>query len=1347
MKKISTFLSLLFLFIVEVKAQTITRTWDFSNPIVSGKADGWNIYAYGSPNVVSGILNLTATRNGYCDINFVAPDANSIVDPAVSKRFVIRVKNGTKDRIANFIWTTEAGDKKLEILVSTEDLDFKEYVLDMTHDLRWAGNISKLKIQLPIPINAHSDGLPIQIDYIRFTEALSTAQLPTLVAKNPAPFGVNLSGGEFSFNAPASSWRYPRTQELDYLASKGFKLIRLPFLWERVQPTLNGPLDEESLSHLKNIVWAARTRGIWVMLDLHNYNRRRFVVNNEITDKVIGTPEAPITAIQDFWKKMAFEFNGFDNIYAHGIMNEPYSIPKDIPWVNTAQAIIDAIRTEDTQTTIMVGGDSYSSASSWVSASDNLRKLVDPSNNLMFEAHSYFDKNSAGEYSSYVLDNANAQTGVNRVTPFVEWLKKYNLRGIMGEYGIPNNPNGDSDKADAADNSLWNTVLNNTLQYLKDNGVNGTYWSYGTSWGTYKLNVFPNSNGTERPQMQVLANHLFANAPSNLPGINSPLAVGYNIAKPVIYKPTATNNPTSFTVTQLPTGLTYNSTTKEITGTIPAGVHTIKVKATNANGIGEERDVVLRGTALKIPGIIEAENYDGGGQNVGYFDKCIGNTGNFIYRDEDVDFRRSNTSPNYIYSVTSTMAGEWLKYTTNVQQAASYRVKLRYATTTAGGMVNLKVNNTLVAENIVLPVTANLNTWVEKLFEIPNLTVGEHVFTLEVVSGDFDFDRMDFSVVVPAVTPTNLTAAAYGSAKVNLNWNASSNATSYKLERSESANGTFNVIAQNLTQTTFEDETVAPATTYYYRVKGVNILGDGPASANITATTAAFTIPTKVAGVTAVGGNAFVSIDWTTQIDVTEYLVKRAATTGGPYTTIATVTTTPYNDETVANNNTYYYVVSAKNSLGEGVNSDEIIATPSNVDYAYWTFDHGNTTTSVTDSWGPFNGSFDPAVIIGTNTSTSDITFNEPVNSKLNNSIRFRGKARSYVKLPTGIMSDVNDFTISLWYRQVANMNGARIFDFGVGEDYDASTPNSARKMMFLIPRSTATGNRITYGIQNGGTLLQLEGNVTLANAQWYHIVITQTGNTLTMYVDGTQVGQKTDMTIKPSDLGNTTVNYLGRSRFTTSSRIDGVLDEFKIYNKAMSSTEVTQLSASVLPVAFLDFSAQKQNTGGVVLNWNTSSEKNNSHFEVLRSNDGKLFDNIAHVNGSLNTDDLKNYQFVDLTPKLGINYYSLKQVDLDGKTAFHPKTLAISAGLDNHGYLKMYAVGEKLNLQVNTIEAANFEVFLSDMTGRIVAKFGNKVVPGNNVFEFLLPKFGRGIYVATYTSKGERKSIKLMIN
>jgi len=45
------------------------------------------------------------------------------------------------------------------------------------------------------------------------------------------------------------------------------------------------------------------------------------------------------------------------------------------------------------------------------------------------------------------------------------------------------------------------------LQYMKDNCINGTYWSAGPRWGTYKLAIQPRA-GVDRPQMQVLKNYL-----------------------------------------------------------------------------------------------------------------------------------------------------------------------------------------------------------------------------------------------------------------------------------------------------------------------------------------------------------------------------------------------------------------------------------------------------------------------------------------------------------------------------------------------------------------------------------------------------------------------------------------------------------------------------------------------------------------------------------------------------------------------------------------------------------------------------------------------------------------------
>jgi len=75
-------------------------------------------------------------------------------------------------------------------------------------------------------------------------------------------------------------------------------------------------------------------------------------------------------------------------------------------------------------------------------------------------------------------------------------------------------------------------------------------------------------------------------------------------------------------------------------------------------------------------------------------------------------------------------------------------------------------------------------------------------------------------------------------------------------------------------------------------------------------------------------GEGQVPLRWSESFGATSYKVKRATTSGGPYTTIATVTNPSYVDTAVTNDTTYYYVVSATNSVGEGVNSPEDSAKP-----------------------------------------------------------------------------------------------------------------------------------------------------------------------------------------------------------------------------------------------------------------------------------------------------------------------------------------------------------------------------------------------------------------------------------
>jgi len=177
--------------------------------------------------------------------------------------------------------------------------------------------------------------------------------------------------------------------------------------------------------------------------------------------------------------------------------------------------------------------------------------------------------------------------------------------------------------------------------------------------------------------------------------------------------------------------------------------------------------------------------------------------------------------------------------------------------------------------------------------------------------------------------PTGLTATA-GNAQVALSWTASSGATSYTVKRATTSGGPYTTVATGVTATSYTNTGLTNGTTYYYVVSATNSAGESTNSAQASATpTAGTQVPAAPTGLTATAGNAQVALSWAASSGATSYTVKRATTSGGPYTTVATgVTATSYTNTGLTNGTTYYYVVSATNSAGESTNSSQTSATP-----------------------------------------------------------------------------------------------------------------------------------------------------------------------------------------------------------------------------------------------------------------------------------------------------------------------------------------------------------------------------------------------------------------------------------
>jgi len=93
------------------------------------------------------------------------------------------------------------------------------------------------------------------------------------------------------------------------------------------------------------------------------------------------------------------------------------------------------------------------------------------------------------------------------------------------------------------------------------------------------------------------------------------------------------------------------------------------------------------------------------------------------------------------------------------------------------------------------------------------------------------------------------------------------------------------------------------------------------------------------------------------------------------------------------------------------------------------------------------------------------------------------------------------------------------------------------------------------------------------------------------------------------------------------------------------------------IPVSFLYFNAFAKNNRSL-LEWKTSQEINSAYFDVERSIDAIHYEFIGKVNAAGNSQVPVAYQFTDLQPLNGLNYYRLKQVDLDGRFIYTPTRL-----------------------------------------------------------------------------------------
>jgi len=168
--------------------------------------------------------------------------------------------------------------------------------------------------------------------------------------------------------------------------------------------------------------------------------------------------------------------------------------------------------------------------------------------------------------------------------------------------------------------------------------------------------------------------------------------------------------------------------------------------------------------------------------------------------------------------------------------------------------------------------------------------------------------------------------------------------------------------------------------------------------------------------------------------------------------------------------------------------------------------------------------------------------------------------ATAYVTLPDGVLTGVDDFTITFWVNLAHVDAWARIYDFGNG------LADPANRFMYFTPNGFVGPTNGVMASSYGGSAtneIALTSATQLPTGVWKHVAITGSGGNRTVYIDGyPAVSIANGPAVAPKEMEPMgAASWLGKSRFASDPGLDGTLDEFRIYKRVLSQEQIADLA------------------------------------------------------------------------------------------------------------------------------------------------------------------------------------------
>ena len=548
--------------------------------------------------------------------------------------------------------------------------------------------------------------------------ATAQAQLTPQEAITEIQRGINI-GNSLDAIPTETSWGNPLIQKyyFDDYSNAGFTCIRIPITWkDHILNTSPFTINQVWLNRVDSIVTWGLNKGLYIIINIHHEEGLKQID----TMKNVAAKATMIAKYDSLWSQIATHFKDKSDHLFFEILNEPQVLTKaTVDAFNVRELAI--IRKTNPTRIVIFSGTSYTGADNLIAAN-----IPDPNDKyLMAYFHSYDPWSFAGEAKGTYGTSGDISSTAAIFTKVAQWSKTHQIPVILDEFGTIGKCDYNSRMlyyATVVEQALNNNVAVNAWD---DNGNFQTYIRSSRKWNDLKDVII----------------HTYKESPTQLKAVVNDTTITLSwtnrtILNDSIYLDRRTANTEFVQIAKIsPTSVQFKDSAlnkntiyyyrlrTNLNDSIDLYSYPISAKV-----VGIRKPYL--GTFATIPGTIQAEDFDLGGEGQTFHDNTSANLGNSYRLNEAVDIE---VRPDNGFQIGYVATGEWVQYSVNVKQAGIYRIDTYTASTNGGGVYSFKIGKISTVAKTV-PKTGDSTTLAVSSTYNLALDTGIQVFTFRITA-------------------------------------------------------------------------------------------------------------------------------------------------------------------------------------------------------------------------------------------------------------------------------------------------------------------------------------------------------------------------------------------------------------------------------------------------------------------------------------------------------------------------------------------------------------------------------------------------------------------------------------